>query len=234
MTGTTRQMVLKVRKGEPFKPGQEIPLDRSRIRLGRLEEGLDPDVGFSSPNISRFHAEIYYENDHYYLYHPNACTNGILLNKKSLEKETHTELLHGDRIVFAGDQVQLIFWDKSILGTPRWDEPLPPLHDSAISFDPKSHMLTCKGETLEFIGREYRLLCILYKYLGEVVTHENIRRYVWDDREADINGKWDVSDNEETQVVNRVNKRLKTKGWEAYCKVNSSRGEGYRLDIEQP
>lgn len=234
MTGTNRQMVLKVRKGEPFRPGDEIPLDQSRIRLGRIEEGLNPDVGFSSPNISRFHAAIYYENQRYYLYHPNACTNGILLNRKSLDKETHTELFHGDRIEFAGDQVQLIFWDKYDLGTPSWDDLTDPPRQSAFTFDPRTHMLTYQGESIEFPGNEYRLLCVLYKYLGEVVEHESIRRYVWDDRQPDINGKWMVGENEETQLVNRANKRIREKGWGAYCQITSSRGSGYRLEIKQP
>ena len=80
---------------------QMIPLEKKVTRLGRQ---LDNDVVFHEEAISRFHAEIKYENGKYVLYDNNS-TAGTYLNSKRVER---CVLNSGDLISFSFIQVMFV------------------------------------------------------------------------------------------------------------------------------
>ena len=59
-----------------------IPLEKKVIRLGRQ---LENDIVFPESTVSRFHAEIRYEDDKYVLY-DNQSTTGTFVNSKKIER----------------------------------------------------------------------------------------------------------------------------------------------------
>ena len=61
---------------------QMIPLEKKVIRLGRH---LENDIVFPESTVSRFHAEIRYEDDKYVLY-DNQSTTGTFVNSKKIER----------------------------------------------------------------------------------------------------------------------------------------------------
>jgi pSer/pThr/pTyr-binding forkhead associated (FHA) protein len=61
---------------------QMIPLDKKVTHIGRQ---LDNDVVFHEESISRFHAEIRYENGKYVLYDNNS-TAGTFVNSKRVDR----------------------------------------------------------------------------------------------------------------------------------------------------
>ena len=73
---------------------QMIPLEKKVTRLGRQ---LDNDVVFHEEAVSRFHAEIKYENGKYVLYDNNS-TAGTYVNSKRVER---CVLNSGDLISFS-------------------------------------------------------------------------------------------------------------------------------------
>ena len=73
---------------------QMIPLEKKVTRLGRQ---LDNDVVFHEEAVSRFHAEIKYENGKYVLY-DNSSTAGTYVNSKRVER---CVLNSGDLISFS-------------------------------------------------------------------------------------------------------------------------------------
>ena len=80
---------------------QIIPLDKKITRLGRQ---LDNDIVFNEEFVSRFHAEIRFEDGKYVLY-DNESTSGTLVNSKKIDR---CVLNSGDLISLASIQIMFI------------------------------------------------------------------------------------------------------------------------------
>src|SRR5687767_2739938 len=80
---------------------QIMPLDKKITRLGRQ---LDNDIVFNEEFVSRFHAEIRFEDDKYVLY-DNESTSGTLVNSKKIDR---CVLNSGDLISLASIQIMFV------------------------------------------------------------------------------------------------------------------------------
>lgn len=80
---------------------QMIPLTKSTTTLGRH---LDNDIVFHEEFLSRYHAEISYEEGKYILYDKNS-TSGTFVNGKKIEK---CVLNSGDLISFANINIMFV------------------------------------------------------------------------------------------------------------------------------
>lgn len=80
---------------------QMIPLEKKITRLGRQ---LDNDIVFHEEFISRFHAEIRYEDGKYVLYDNNS-TAGTFVNSKRVDS---CVLNSGDLISFSSIQIMFV------------------------------------------------------------------------------------------------------------------------------
>ena len=80
---------------------QMIPLTKARITLGRH---LENDIVFHEEFLSRYHAEIVYEEGRYVLYDKDS-TSGTFVNGKKIEK---CFLNSGDLISFANINIMFV------------------------------------------------------------------------------------------------------------------------------
>ena len=80
---------------------QIIPLEKKITRLGRQ---LDNDLVFNEEFVSRFHAEIRFEDGKYVLY-DNESTSGTLVNSKKVDR---CVLNSGDLISLASIQIMFV------------------------------------------------------------------------------------------------------------------------------
>jgi pSer/pThr/pTyr-binding forkhead associated (FHA) protein len=80
---------------------QMIPLEKKVTRIGRL---LDNDIVLHEEFISRFHAEIRYEDGKYVLY-DNHSTAGTFVNSKQVSR---CILNSGDLISFSSLQIMFV------------------------------------------------------------------------------------------------------------------------------
>lgn len=80
---------------------QIIPLEKKITRLGRQ---LDNDIVFNEEFVSRFHAEIRFEDGKYVLY-DNESTSGTLVNSKKIDR---CVLNSGDLISLASIQIMFV------------------------------------------------------------------------------------------------------------------------------
>jgi pSer/pThr/pTyr-binding forkhead associated (FHA) protein len=80
---------------------QMIPLEKKITRLGRQ---LDNDIVLHEEFISRFHAEIRYEDKKYVLYDNNS-TAGTFVNSKRVDR---CVLNSGDLITFSSIQIMFV------------------------------------------------------------------------------------------------------------------------------
>ena len=80
---------------------QMIPLTKKLTRLGRQ---LENDVVFPEATVSRFHAEIRYE-DHKYVLYDNQSTTGTFVNNRKIER---CVLNSGDLITLSNIQMMFV------------------------------------------------------------------------------------------------------------------------------
>ncbi|KAF1295582.1 DNA-binding response regulator [Enterococcus sp. JM4C] len=74
------------------------------------------------------------------------------------------------------------------------------------------------GETIDLSKNEYRLLYILMKQHGKILTREKLLRALWDDERF-------VDDNTLTVNINRLRKKIQQAGLENY--IETKVGQGY-------
>jgi len=80
---------------------QITPLEKTLTRLGRQ---LDNDIVFHEESVSRFHAEIRYEDGRYVLYDKQS-TSGTFVNSKKIDR---CVLNSGDLISLATVQIMFV------------------------------------------------------------------------------------------------------------------------------
>src|ERR1044071_9452084 len=88
---------------------QIIPLTKPVITLGRQ---LENDIVFHEDFLSRFHAEIVYENEKYVLYDKNS-TSGTFVNGKKIDR---CVLNSGDLISLANIYIMFVNNNPKIAG----------------------------------------------------------------------------------------------------------------------
>lgn len=99
-----------------YRPGvflivnrQVIPLTKTVTTLGRQ---LENDIVFHEEFLSRFHAEIIYENEKYVLYDKNS-TSGTFVNGRSIDR---CVLNSGDLISLANIYIMFVNNGPNIAG----------------------------------------------------------------------------------------------------------------------
>ena len=87
-------------------------------------------------------------------------------------------------------------------------------------FDIERLRVICGEEDIELTPNEGKILAMLIRNQGKIVSRTRLIRALWDDESF-------VDDNTLTVNVNRLRRKLKAIGLEGYIKT--SKGEGYKL-----
>ncbi|MFY9279601.1 MAG: response regulator transcription factor [Caldicoprobacterales bacterium] len=87
-------------------------------------------------------------------------------------------------------------------------------------FDVERLRVICGEQAIELTPNEGKILAMLIRNQGKIVSRTRLMRALWDDESF-------VDDNTLTVNVNRLRRKLKTIGLEGY--IETSKGEGYKL-----
>jgi DNA-binding response OmpR family regulator len=98
---------------------------------------------------------------------------------------------------------------------------VPPVEPTPIAIDRASGALRLAERTITLTGTELRLLSLLIERLGDAVSHQEIRDYVWGEN-------WTGGDEALRVAVNRLRKKFEGNQRRPQILV-SVRGIGYRL-----
>jgi DNA-binding winged helix-turn-helix (wHTH) protein len=226
---------LIVEKGEPYQPGEALPLVGEKVWLGRPSEGWVPDIPFDSPFISRRHATIECKDGVHFLTDSPENRHGTSLNGKRLAPGKPRELQDRDRISLARDAAVLIFATAAPIGGETWDYPESQPEPGAdqvpgppLILDPERREVILDGRRLALTGKLYDLIALLYENRGRAVSAHDIKRAVWKERPLGADGMPLVTDDETRTLVYRLRKRLEPYG----SLVRTVKGYGYMLDLE--
>jgi pSer/pThr/pTyr-binding forkhead associated (FHA) protein len=102
---------------------QMIPLEKKITRLGRQ---LDNDIVFNEDFVSRFHAEIRFEDGSYVLY-DNESTSGTFVNSQRIDR---CVLNSGDLISLASIQIMFVNNNARLVDKARGTTQSLPRHDN--------------------------------------------------------------------------------------------------------
>lgn len=89
---------------------------------------------------------------------------------------------------------------------------------NGITLNVDNGSMEIKGETIDLSKNEYRLLYILVKKHGKILTREKLLRALWEDERF-------VDDNTLTVNINRLRKKIEQAGIEGY--IETKVGQGY-------
>jgi pSer/pThr/pTyr-binding forkhead associated (FHA) protein len=192
---------LHVLKGDSNTQYQPVLLPRALFWIGR--DGLEqrPDLCFQTPSISRRHAEIRFQDDGYYLV--DHSKNGTKINQNKVEKDHPYPLQSGDYIYLCqDDQVILCFSispsDEETIQGPADSSNIPVVsEDTGLRLDTDKREVWLDGVKRKLSPKEYLLFEVLYRNRGKIVSDDEIKKAVWDER-AKENGvplvfSWEIN-----------------------------------------
>lgn len=199
---------------EGSRPGRRILLDQPELIIGRGEAS---GLVISERQVSRRHARIRQEQDHYVL-EDLRSKNGTFLNGQELA---------GPHVLQDGDEIQvalcckLAFVAAEATAPVVVDEPMVGLR-----MDLESRRVWVTGQELDppLSIAQYRFLRLLYDDPGRVYSRDEVVDAVWP--EDDQGG---ISE----QAIDALARRLRERLSEADAKtqyVVTVRGHGFRLE----
>jgi DNA-binding response OmpR family regulator len=184
-------------------------VDRPVTTLGR---GVGCDLLLTSPQVSRRHAELRWDGEHFVVVDLGS-TNGTRINGASVGAAA----LIGDGDYLEVADIRLQFHLSASTVTLSVEAMVSPL-----SVDLARHEVRLRGDLLALTPKEYRLIAFLYGRDGAVATSEEIASEVW----PELDGA--VSDDSITQVVARLRRKVEDDPGDPRF-ILTVRGFGYRL-----
>lgn len=182
-----------------------------------LGRGDDNDIVIDSGHVSRYHARLRWDGEHYVLEDPGS-KNGVLLNGRRLDAPG--PLRQGDMIELPG--VTFVFevvQDTVTFVAPATPEPPP---GATLHVDPVTAEVHVRDERVSLGAKEYLALAYLYSQHGALVTKETLAGAVWPEYQGD------VSDYNIEQLISRLRRKIEATP-EQPKHLLTVRGLGYRL-----
>jgi hypothetical protein len=195
--------------------GRRWPLNRARpLTVGRSEEC---DISLPDRQVSRLHARVVWQEDQYFL-EDLGSKNGTHLNGQ--EVQSPVPLQDGDEVQIAL-RFKLAFVDAGATAPLTFDN-----DNTGLRLDNETRQVWINGVLADppLSLHQYRLLEVLWKSGGGVVTREEIVKAVWP--EASGEG---VSEQAIDALVRRLRERVGEFD-EEFRYIVTVRGHGFRLE----
>ena len=182
---------------------------RTAMTLGR---GPDSDLVLTNPRVSRRHAQLTWDGQRFLL-QDLGSKNGTRINGAAIAAPS--PLSDGDSLELADSRLQFQ------TSAPTMTIVLAP-RAQAVSVDLSRHEVSVRGELVALTPKEYRLLALLYRQGGAVVTREDIATEVWPELEGA------VAEESIAQLIARLRRKLEGEPSNPR-RIVTVRGFGYRF-----
>ena len=194
-----------------------IPLEQQVCIVGAAPTS---DIFLGNPYISRMHAQIMKDGDHFQVRDLDS-KNGTYLNGNRLNGDGH-QLRSGDRIEFAEGQVVLRFLSR---GSTVTLTSAHAVEGGGLVVDPKSREVWVKGKKLDSLlsRKEFDVLYLLSQKRGQACSKDDIAAVGWPERD-----RGDVGDQEIEQSIRRLRLRIEPDPSNPEF-ITTVRGYGYKL-----
>jgi hypothetical protein len=195
-------------------PGKRIYMDQPVLLVGRDDLC---DLVIADRQVSRHHASISREDDHYVL-RDLGSKNGTFLNGQEMD---------GPQALQDGDEIQIAYCCKlTFVGADATAPVVLEEQERGLRLDLESKRVWVAGQELDppLSLAQYRLLALLYQEPGRVYSRDEVVEAVWpeDDREG-------ISEQAIDALARRLRERL-AEADPATQYVVTVRGHGFRLE----
>ncbi len=199
--------------------GQRWRLDRDEVVIGRSP---DCDIILPDRQVSRRHARVFRRGDVYYI-EDLGSKNGTWVNGQPVHAPVPLE--DGDEIQIAL-RFKLAFVGTGATAPLSVDLP----SEEGLRVDLAGRRVFVNGREVDppLSQAQFRLLALLWEAKGNVVSREDIVRFVW--AEVDAEG---VSEQAIDALVRRLRERLADYDPE-HMYIVTVRGQGFRLQNRTP
>lgn len=214
------ETAMLILQGSGNEAGRRWPLTHQRILIGRH---LDCDIVLPDRLVSRHHAQIVWDPEReVHVLEDLHSKNGTFVNGQELTSP-HV-LQDGDEIQIAL-RFKLAFVDTGETA-PLTFEPSEAEPQEQLRIDEATRQVYIGGKTLEppLSPAQYRLLALLKRAEGRVVTREEVIRAVWPEA---------VEDGVSEQAIDALVRRLRERLAELapnHQFVVTVRGHGFRFE----
>jgi pSer/pThr/pTyr-binding forkhead associated (FHA) protein len=205
---------LLIERGNSYEKGTYIPLQKTKLLVGRPTSSFTPEIGLDNFLISRKHCYIEQCNEEWII-SDLGSKHGTTLNGQPIGAHTAHVLKHGDkielasgvavfRVVISGGYENTLEFEKTQL-TNIVNE--PPSYSSVI-VDLDKMKLVVDNKVIALSVKEWLLLEVLYKRCNKFVSYGEIRAEVWAERSASDNNLPDVGVEEINVLLYRLRRKL--------------------------
>lgn len=229
----SQNAILIIEQGEPHAVNTQVNLNQCDIILGRPWKMNHPDIAFTNPLISRKHAMIKFENNHFVII-DLASKHGTKVNNINLEPHYPFTLHYGDSIDLSKGIAILTFGaihdseEDTTVDLVKFNESRLISTPTKLEINLERREVILNGRPLNLSGKDLDLLLELYINRNKAVSYDHIRVKVWSERLATVHDNIpDVGSDEISALVYRLRKRLGNCG---FLIVTIPR-YGYRLDL---
>ena len=148
----------------------------------------------------------------------------ILLTAKDQESDILEGFAQGatDYIIKPFRSAELVARVQSKLANGAETRPLAVIEYGHLNLDLKRRQVTCQGQAIDLTQLEFNLLLYLMKHTGEIVSKQELLRFVWGYQTS----HFDMNVVEAAMV--RLRKKIKT-GPDCPNLIHTVRGAGYRF-----
>jgi len=231
MIGNCAYLIIK--KGDMFEKGSIVPLPDGTLCIGRAWEENEPDIPFTSPFVSKKHAEIKFNDDSAVLT-DTMSKHGTSVNGNRIGANVPYQLQDGDEISLARGEVAFLFYSagQGDIGVTRdfsgkssqlfkTNDPL-----KGMIINEERHQVFIDGKPVKLAGKDMQLLLLLYHNRQKAVSYNEIKSAVWPERMS-IDGVPDVGNEEIAVLVHRVRRKIGQHG----SRIVSLTKYGYMLEL---
>jgi len=219
--------VLVVKRGSAEDAGKIFSLDRHQIVVGRLTSQNKPDIELSADVISRQHIEILREGDRYLL-KDLGSTNGTMLNDDRIVPGNLYELKHNSRIGLGVEgstaHTILVFKESEDTNIMRGKKQGAITGISWLRIDEGKKEAVVDGKHKKLSKKEYDLLLLLYRNVGNICSRDEIIEAVWPETK-DTSA---ISDATIDQLIHRLREKVEPEPARP-SRIISKKAFGYML-----
>lgn len=222
---------LYVIRGEPHRSGTCVNLSEDEWVVGRMTSDDTPDLAFSNAFISRKHFMIKKEHEQAVLYDLGS-RHGTEINGVRIEPFTPHILRSFDIIKLAKGMVVIhfsyLFADQTLEFEPiSYQRPFE-FQEAGFSINWEKHECYVDGQRISMSEKEYGFIKVLNDHANQLVSFDQIKRTVWQERSAGLDGVPDVSMDELNALIYRIRKKY---GKDTFT-ISAVRGSGYVLETD--
>lgn len=164
----------------------EVILHKLQYTIGRSNQC---DIVISDRSVSRFHAELRYDQGYYWLY--NYGSTATFINGDAITKELIHKMRDQDLLSFGGRGIALRYIDYQTTEARK------------LQHDLNNKDFCIGNKRLELSVQQYRLLLYLFEHQGVVCDRMDCVRHVWREGYSE-----DLAGNPLTLVLHQIQKKI--------------------------